>query len=499
MSHSVNWNRQLILAISLFTLGMGAYWLEYKHKPEKESSEQQGKKVFQIKDNQIRSVSLYTGNQPTVITCSDFAAQLCKPGDNSKWEISEPSKFKADDSNVSSFISTLNTLVPSETIDLKDETPEKRQSLLKEYGLDAEIRKFSRRVKVLTSQGETTLYLGLNHPIGDALFTLIETGQGKGPDENKVYLIPNFFRSNLEHDLTYWRDKKLFTLNSHEVNSFQLSGSKEKISGERKEGLWNLHLGAEEFAGDSENVEALLSSATSLTAKSFASDSKSSDKGKAALKGASPTLTLSLQKEKDPILLTLFQKKGTGKDIQLLATVSNLDPVFELDSSAKDRLDKGSKDLRLNKLILSMDRFSAKKIEFSGTPMGKTPLSLTQTNGKWILAGASEKDQEHIQQKVNGIFEKLSGNRIHDFVKGAAIPQGEKDGLKISLGDEKNPAKRQLVFWKDKGKLYARDLLSKRQEAFVVEPSIQEGLPWTADFFKFTETKAPKSVDTHKE
>lgn len=511
MNHQVNWNRQLGLALALFLLGTAAYWLEFKHKPEKEASEEQSKRIFQLKDHPIQSLKLSDGNKVFSFTCSDLSAQLCKPGDNSKWEVTEPVKMKADDTNVNALISTLNTLNSSETIDLKDETPEKRAALLKEYGLDSQTRSSSKQVELVTSSGMTHLYLGATHPIGEGIFAL----EGhENADENHVYLIPSYFKANLDHDLSYWRNKKLLTLSAHEIESFKLAGTTSKLSpaplsAERKEGQWILHVKNEDFSGDIENIDSLLSGATALTAKEFASESKADAKAKSILKPFGPVLSLTLQKEKgsakeapEPVTLTLFQKKGTAQtqvspaSAKIYATVSNLDPLFELDSSALQKLDKSTKELRLAKLITTMERFSAKELEFSGASLGASPLILKNTDGKWLRSG----DPEPVSgEKVQDFLDKLSGNRIKEFLTGSAIPSGEKDGLKVTLSADKNEAKRELVFWKKNDKLFARDLKSKRNEVFQLDPTLQTALPWNRDFFKKPEVKPETKPETKPE
>jgi len=68
------------LALGLFVLGTTAYWLEFKHKPDKEASEEQSKRLFQLKDSPVQSVALMDSNKTLTLVCSDFAAKLCKPG-----------------------------------------------------------------------------------------------------------------------------------------------------------------------------------------------------------------------------------------------------------------------------------------------------------------------------------------------------------------------------------------------------------------------------------
>ena len=483
----VNWKRPLALAFVLFALGLFAIWLEYTHKPEQQKRDEQAKKVFHLDKVSVQSISITDGDRTFALSCLDFAAKLCKPADTSKWELTQPVKLKADDGNAGSLVSAMNTLTASETIDLKDETPLKREALLKEYGIPG-----TRKVDVTTAEGETVLYLGQQHPLGDTFFAAVEhvpSGQKSSGkfDPNTVYLVPAFLKTNFEHDLTYWRDKKILTLAAHEVQGFSLSGTKAKLSADRNEGQWTLHVQPkEDLPGDVENIDNLITGATFMTAKSFVTDNKTDATAKNTLKGLKPVLTLSLQKEKGAekelppaVVLSLYQevtakdKNGKGK---VFATVSNLDPLFEIEPSAKDRLDKGVKDLRLTKLISSMDRFNVKKMEFSGKPVGDKPLVFTQKDGKWT----SDSDKQVLNtEKIQGLLDKLSGNHIKDFLADSSIPAGEPDGIRFTLADDKSPTRRQLVFWKSDNKLYARDLNSNRKEAFLLDLAVQDDLPWT--------------------
>ena len=128
-----------------------------------------------------------------------------------------------------------------------------------------------------------------------------------------------------------------------------------------------------------------------------------------------------------------------------------------------------------------MERYGAKRLEFSGAPVGAPPVILKNKDGVWKTETAS---LEIPHEKVQDVLDKLSGNRIKDFLTGAAIPTGEAEGLKITLGDEKIEAKRQWAFWKQGEKIYSRDLLSKRKEAFEVDSALKDALPWTRAFFQ---------------
>lgn len=482
----LNWRNQAVLAGTLFALGLGAYWLEFKRKPARESADEQSKKVFSLKDRQIQSVALLDPKGPRAsfeFSCVDVAAKLCKPGDNSKWQLQAPLKFKADDSNVNSLVSTFNNLNATEVIDLKEETTEKRQALLKEYGLDAEVRKGTgaRKVKIVTDAGAFVAHFGNTHPIGDSIFAVVE--KDSQVDEMRVFVVPSYFKSQFDHDITFWRDKKIFSFASNDVTGFELSGGKASIVAVRADGGWTLRSGTEELPGDIENIDNLISAIAFLSAKGF-SDAR-------ALQGAKKVLTLKISTAA-PIVLTLHGKgdlkKPTGK---LYATVAGLDPVFELDPYTLDRLNKSPKDLRLTKLITSMDRFGARKLEWSGKSMGEGVTQVSK-DGKWTIQGGGK--EISTTEKTTQLLDKLSGNRIREFLTGSVKGAGEPDGVTLKLFNDKE-LKRHLVFWKSGPKLYGRDLLAKRKEALEIDPALISDLPWSRDDL-LTPQAAPSQTGT---
>jgi hypothetical protein len=510
----VSWVRNFIMAIALVVLASFAYWLEFKHEPEKEKAQEQSKKVFTLNDTQIESMRLDNGKTAYQWECLDLAAKTCKPGDNSKWQLTAPVQVRADDSNANSLISAINNITPSETIDLKDETPEKRSALMKEYDLspDALQGPNVRKIDVKTNAGESVLYLGGTNPINQNLFAVVErVPSGQKPsgkiDDTKVFQIPGYFKSHFDHDLTYWRDKKVLSFAASEIQSFEIHSKKNGvIQAQRKGDGWSVKSGNTEFVGDIDNIDTFLGASAYLTAKNFVSDSKTDAKAKAALKHEPAVVSISFQKKPvgketpAPIVLTVYahpesndgaskpkksvhseNERGDATGTAVYATVSNADPLYELESGSIKQLDRELKNFRLSKLITSLERFSIKKLEFSGKPMGDKPLAIVSKDTKWLNAA----DQSEVNgEKVQSTLDRISGNRIKEFLTGSAIPAGENDGLHVTLGDDQNPAKRQFVFWKKDGSLYARDLNSPQKEAFLVDSSVIEALPWDRNFFK---------------
>src|SRR5690606_5088104 len=91
---SVSWAKQAVLAVLLFALGTFAYWQEFQRKPTQEKKGELSKRVFQLEDKQIAQIRYVDGKKSFALDCLDVAAQLCKPGSQGAWEITEPVKLK---------------------------------------------------------------------------------------------------------------------------------------------------------------------------------------------------------------------------------------------------------------------------------------------------------------------------------------------------------------------------------------------------------------------
>ncbi|MBL7715105.1 MAG: DUF4340 domain-containing protein [Bdellovibrionales bacterium] len=471
---AANWKKPLILAVTLVALGGVALWLETSYRPKKEAQDESDRKALPLKGKAIATIRVSDGKKSFKFRCLD-QGKLCKPGDSSKWEWVEPLVLKADDSSVNSLVSSLTTLAPSDTIDLTVETEDKKKTLLAEYRLDETSRKSAKKVELTMEDGTVySLILGDTHPIGDSQYALPK-------DEKKVLLIANHFKTNLEHPASHWRDKKLMTWNPHEIKAIHFEGPKGKWDATRKDTSWVLN---QDIAGDIENIDTLLNAIAYMTAKDFISEKRTDARSKSILSNAKRVAKFDLKRDADLITLSLYQKGGSGKpavnDFKLYATLSTTEVLYELEPSSKDRFLKDLKDIRLTKLITSMDRFGAKKLSFSGGALGGNPLVLENMAGKWLLA--ADKSEADLDQ-VNQFLDRISGNKITEFL-GKTQPKGEESGIRVQIADEKGETKRDLVFWKSSDKVFARDMLVPKSEIVRVDPIIFESLPKSPDFFK---------------
>jgi len=490
MSRKPNWKISFLLAILLTGLTYLVFWLEFKHNPQQEEAQLQLKKPFPLKDLQINNISIKTNENSFVFQCLDLDKNLCKPGDRSNWEVVSPIKLKADSSHIESLLSHLNKLTYKDTIDLSLESPKEKKVLLDDYGLSPSLIK---TITVTTVSDSFTVKFGNKAPITNNHYLINEK------DNSKVHLVGAHLANFFKKPLTHWRDKKIFAFSPHEVSAFSLDNKNGTITAKKENNRWLIKKdnSTSYNSGDIESIDRFLNAVSYIKTKEFATESKASVKSKKLLNNSKITVKFSFAKKdlnnKNEIKLEIFEtqkkgKKGQSETDKLFAKVSNLDPLFELNKTTSKKFLKSLDDFRLTKLITSMERFSAKKLEFAGNPFGPTPVIIQSSNSDWNYAGGS-KSKLLDKKKITSFLDKISGNPIKEFLSGKNIPPGEKKGIQFTLKADGDSIKRKFLFWKNKNKLYAKDLLSTKKEAFLIDLKLKNHIPWKKDFFETKETK----------
>lgn len=462
------WKKTAVLAAILAALSTVVYWHEFSIKPKKEDELESKKMPFSLKNKMISEIFISDGKQSFTFKCLDIDKKLCKAGDSSKWQIIAPSTHNGDESNINALLSSITNVAALETFSLSEETLEARARMTKEYGLDPDSRssgKFKKITATLSDGTKQTLHVGNVHPIGETFFTMMEQ------NENTVYLIPSHFKSNFEHDLVYWRNKRIFPLQTYEVSSFHLKAPKGTVQAEKKNGQWTLAGG---LTGDIENIDNFLASTMNVLAKDFLS--------KSVVPNTAPLIELTLKKDSTtPLLVKLYKIKRMNtttkkSEDRTILTLSGADPVYEVEGMQYERMNLGQRELRFSKLITSLERFAIKYIEFTGKSLGKEGLTATQVEGKWSVFNVKTKA---IEDAISAILERLSGNRVQEFIATSMSPGADDLSLEIKLfEDAKQKPKRRLLIWKSKNTLYARDLDSERKETFKLDNLLDDALPW---------------------
>ncbi|MGE0616192.1 MAG: DUF4340 domain-containing protein [Bacteriovoracia bacterium] len=507
MPKKMNWTGQLIGAAVLLVGGGAIYWYEYNYLPKQESAKEEvetgGKKLIDLKGVTLKNVRLTDGSKVVNFAC--LPGEDCKVGETNNWEVTSSlndRKFRADRTSISSMLSVLNNTTASETIDLSTDTPETQARLLKEYGLDEATRKQPgmRRYEFTTADGKVhTGYLGAMYPIGGKVYGLRADPEGK-VNLKQILLLPSSLGANFDQKLGHWRDKKILDWAPHDVVSFQLQGSHGKISGEKQDGKWKLKTSAGELPGDIESIDGLMAVVAHINAKEFFAEKKNSIPGKKAVE-----ITVTRRREKaanqlesEQRTLSFYEDRKDPKAPKAYAVVDNSEVVYELEPAMKDRLDKDAKSLRLSKLITSIEKLDVSGLDFE-IPGQATPFSVDKKDGKW---SAKENPQAELDAgKLNGLVEKLAGNRVIEFLPTApaAVAPGLASGKGLAVTIRMNGGSRRYFFVQTDKELFAKADATPpappMKETLKLDPMLKTALPWSgaglAFFKKSAETAKP--------
>lgn len=466
-----NWKTPTILAAALLALFIVAYWVEFKGKPASEEREAASRRIFALKDEDpIKSITLALGVRPIGIECFD----KCKNGESGQWKVTAPESGEADNANCGTVATSVRTFASGEVVDLSTESEAKRKELLGQYGLAEDQLKTTKRVEVVTASGKKQVaYFGTSHPMGDRFYVAVEV-DGKLKTDT-VYLAAAYQKGSFDRDPSYFRNRRLTSLAATDVVKLQLASSKGRFELEKDGANWTLKDGGNVSPAESEAVDGLLSQLTMVSAKAFAASKKDSPEAKKALTGSKQTVTVTLGlKDKKSVILAFFDGAGKKPAQKFFATVSNAEPLYEMDLGVASRFEKSRDDLRVSKLLTPIEQFSVTQ----ATVRGK---KLVRKEGKWQLEG-----KEVDQNKMQKLLSTLSTSKLKGFV--AKLPSGEAQGVRIVLGDESTPEKKHFVFWKSGKDIFARDLKNKRPEAMQLDAALGDVLPWTDQFFDVAPT-----------
>ncbi len=488
---------QLGLAVALCVLGGVAYWLEFSKRPAEEAAKADDKRVFPLKNRSIARFEIRNANMNIVLECASLKDKLCKPDDTSKWNLVEPVRAQGDDTTVNSLLKNFGNLTTSETVDLSTDSPEKRAQILKDYGLSPESRAMpvQRRLTFVVDGGpKYTAYFGEKHPIGDGVFTLVETDGV--PNDRKIFVVPDWQLSVFTQNTAYFRDKKLFGWNEKEVTGFKLLQSRKgrgAIEATRSEDgkAWTLKLGVRVVEGDIDSIDGFLSGVLFLTAKDFVAEKKDSPGAKRALAGNSQIYDLILQTKTATKRLRLYGKKRAGKEPgRIFATLDDQDPLFEIDSFGAEKIDKAPEELRNAKLITGSERYAISEIQFQRTGgSGFQQTAKKAADGSWKVSTA-DGEKPVVRGRVDALLDQLSGPIIVNFAPtGDFASVGDRLRMKCANFD--------YEFWVRGKRVFVRNLAAKPSDVFELSPDFAGQLPWDLQYFtdeNFGAAAAPKKA-----
>jgi hypothetical protein len=369
---------------------MGGYIYFFERGPVKPKAEEKKTKVF---DNFVADdiQEIRIENLGTTLTANKKPIELEKDNKDA-WQITEPKKFKADETTVRNVLSGIGDFDPDTTID--------NPASLKDYGLDAP----SARCTLKSKTG--TIFVLL---IGDKNMSSSSTYIKRG-DKNTVYLVPSYGADNLTKDINNYRDHTFFKTDTVLAQKVEITRDGKLFSFEKgKDNSWNIVEPIQSKA-DAGKIRDFLNSISSLRIEDFVTDHPSSLSGY-GLSKAHILIEVWNSDSKIPHSILIGRKKD--KTTNLFAKAGDSSSVCLVGEYIDKTLDLKLSDFR-DKTAMQFDPGAVKSITVKHGD--KTVLYQKDAKNQWSSPGRSQADSEGA-----ALVNQLSGTTVLDFSQKGAL------------------------------------------------------------------------------
>jgi hypothetical protein len=309
--------RGLLVATVVFAALAGVlYWSDH-HKPSAEAAKPDADaapSILKLDENSVTGLELKKKDAPPVL--------LTKSG--SDWKITEPRPLAADQTTVSSLLSTVSSLN-------SDRLVEDKGANLERYGLASPAFELDVTEKDNKTQ---RLLLGDDTPAGGGVYAALA-------GDPRVFTLAEYHKTALDKSLNDLRDKRLLTVTPDKVSRLEISGKQGDIEFGHNKDEWQI-LKPKPMRADTLAVSELVSKLTDarmdLSGAATESDS--------AFAKDAPFATVKLTDESSTQQLQIRK----AKDVYY-ARSSQVEGAYKLDSSVADSLNKKVDDFRNKKLF----------------------------------------------------------------------------------------------------------------------------------------------------
>jgi hypothetical protein len=318
----------IVAALVFFALAGVLYWSEHR-KPEEttKAAADAPPSILKLDEASITRLEVKKTETPPV---------LLARGASGEWTLIEPKPLGADQSTVSSMLSTISSLDSQRLV-------EEKAGDLKPYGLDQPAIEVDITTKNNKSQ---KLLIGDDTPTGGAAFAKLSA-------DPRVFTIASFSKTSVDKTLNDLRDKRLLTANSDKVSRIELTRKSEEVEFGRNKDDWQI-LKPKPLRADSTKLSELVRKLADARMdlggtndKEVASAfSKGNPVALAKVTDSSGTQQLEVRKNKDAYY----------------AKSSIVDGAYKVGSDLGEALDKGLDDFR-NKKLFDFGFIDPNKIE----------------------------------------------------------------------------------------------------------------------------------------
>lgn len=409
-------HRTAIIAIVFLLLAGFYYYFEVVLHSEKEKIQRQKRLIFPFQEDEVEEIT---------ITREKDSIHLKKRNDH--WQILKPVVANGDNTFIKGL---LRTLTKAEIERIVDENPPELEPFgLKSPGLKLEIK--------IRGKGAFSLFFGERSPT--EVFHYAKRGE-----ENKVFLVFDRMRNELEQPLFAFREKEFVRLIPDSIQRISINHAGMRYAVEKDvEGHWKV-VAPIKTRGDDEVINRFLQRIKDTRIKDFVD----SPVGGLSRLGLDPPL-FEVQASSPSGHISIMLGKVKEGEKMVYAKLPQSKEVVLLDQEVMDFIPKGLYDLR-NKQLIHIDREKVRKIEWD---YGDHRIVCTRTG----------EDQWNIQEPerfkadffaINDILWSLKDARIKEFFdyNPKVLPKGDEFKtvhLRIGIWEEGKERERWLIMGKE--------------------------------------------------
>jgi Domain of unknown function (DUF4340) len=356
-----------IATVVLLALGGTLYWSEHR-KPASEAAKAAADTpptILKLEEAAITRLELKKKDAERIVLAKSTSGT---------WQITQPRPFNADQSAVSSTISTLSSLNSQRLV-------EDKASDLKQYGLDHS----AVEVDVTEKDNQTQrLLLGDETPAGSAVYAMVV-------GDPRVFTMASYNKTSIDKSLNDLRDKRLLTVSADKISRFELTTKSQGIEFGRNKDEWQI-LKPRPLRADSVQVDELVGKLTDAR-MDLAGSNKDPKEAASAFARAMTVATAKVTDQSGTQELQVRRNKDT-----YFARSSVVDGVYTVASSLGEALDRKLDDFR-NKKLFDFGFNDPSKIELHN---GSKAYFLTKGGPDWWSNG-KKMDAGTVQSYISNL------------------------------------------------------------------------------------------------
>jgi len=352
--------------VVLLGLMAALYWSNRHPKSAEtaEASSDAPPKILTLKEDDIAKIDLKRKD----------AGEIALAKNAGKWQIDAPQRLAADQTTVSTMLSSLSSLNSQRLV-------EEKATDLSPYGLAAPPFEAD-----ITEKDNKTqkLLLGDNTPTGNAVYAKLE-------GDPRVFTVSSYEKNSIDKSLNDLRDKRLITASQDKISKVELITRKQDIEFGRNKDEWQI-IKPKPLRADGTQVEDLVRNLTDAKMELGTSDDPK--KIAAAFASAAPVATAKVTDESGTQELQVRKNKE-----DYYAKSSIVDGVYKVPSTVGTGLDKNLDDFR-NKKLFDFGFNEPNKIEIDD---GSKKYFMTHGGDDWWNGSSQKLDAGSAQDVVDKV------------------------------------------------------------------------------------------------